>query len=121
MYVYKTTSRFTSTRKYKLIRLLSFIFTRRYSPSEKQASNLFTQFRKFSNFKPIKKKTKNKKKPQKTNGVTLILSIYCKGKISSNSKIRKMFLVSYDFAFVIAYIISMMRTGFLMANTFVHK
>ena len=41
---YKTTSRCSFACKYKLINLIIFIFVRRYSPSEKQPINLFTQF-----------------------------------------------------------------------------
>ena len=40
VYVYKITSKFTSARKYKLIKLLTFIFTQRYSRSKKQPINL---------------------------------------------------------------------------------
>ena len=62
MYImYVTTSRFTSAYKYEVINLLIFIFARRYSPSEKQPTILFTQFWKFSDFKSIKKKNKKKR------------------------------------------------------------
>ena len=43
-YVYKKISRFTSARKYKLMKLLTFIFAQRYLSSEKQPINLFTKF-----------------------------------------------------------------------------
>ena len=42
MYAYKKTSRFASARKYKLIKLLTFIFVRKYS--KKRPVNFFTQF-----------------------------------------------------------------------------
>ena len=37
MYIYKTTSKFTSARKYKLVKLLTFIFAQRYSPSNSES------------------------------------------------------------------------------------
>ena len=112
IYIYKTASRFTSARKYKLIKLLKFIFARRYSPSEKQPINLFTQFWKISDFKPIIKKI----------DVTLILSIIAKEKSDRIAKSEKLFWFHTTLiAFVIVYIISMMNTGFLKANTCVHK
>ena len=40
---------------------------------------------------------------------------------SLHFKIRKYILVSYGVFFIIAYIFSMMRTGFLVANTCVYK
>ena len=43
MYVYRTTSSFTSVCKYKPMKLLTFIFAQRYLSSEKQPFNLFTQ------------------------------------------------------------------------------
>ena len=88
MYVYKTTSKFTSARKYTLIKLLTFIFAQRYSPSKKQPINL-TQFWKLSNFKPIKRKKIN---------VTLILSIIAKEKTDQIEKSeKKKYLASYNF------------------------
>ena len=72
----KTTSKFTSACKYKLIKLLTFTFDQRYSPSETQPINLFTEFWKSSSFKPIKKKV----------GVTLILSIIAKEKSDQIAK-----------------------------------
>ena len=54
IYVYKTTSRFASACKYKLIQLLTFIFAQRYLPRKKQPINLLTQSSKFSNFSPVK-------------------------------------------------------------------
>ena len=44
MHVCKTTSRFTFAHKYKLIKLLIFVFAQRDFPSEKKPINLFTQF-----------------------------------------------------------------------------
>ena len=82
-----TTSRFTSARKHKPINLLTFIFARRYSPSEKQPIDLFTQFWKFSDFKSVKIK----------DWCSTDFIYYCNGKIWSNSKIRKTFLVSCNF------------------------
>ena len=41
-------ARFTSAHKYKLIKLLTFTFAWRYSPSKKHPVNLFTWFWKFS-------------------------------------------------------------------------
>ena len=112
MYVYKTTSRFTFVLKYKLIILLTFIFARRHSPSKKQPINLFTQFWKFTDFKPIKKKI----------DVTLILSIIAKEKSERIAKSEKLFwFLTILIAFVIAYIFSIMRAGFSMANTCVRK
>ena len=49
-------------------------------------------------------------------------SYYYKGKISLNSKIRETFWFRTTLiAFILAYIVSIMWTGFLMANTCVHK
>ena len=54
--------------------------------------------------------------------VTLILSIIAKEKFDRIAKSEKLFwFFTTLIAFVIAYIISKMRTGFLMANTCVHK
>ena len=77
----------TSARKYRLIKLLIFVFVGRYLPSEIQTIKLFTQFGKFNDFKPVKEKIY----------VTMILSIIGTEKIWSNGKIRKTVLVSYDF------------------------
>ena len=43
MYIYKTTSRFTSACKYKLTKLITFIFPQRYSPSKKNSLLTFSQ------------------------------------------------------------------------------
>ena len=92
--------------------MLTFTFVRRYSPSKKQPINLFTQFRKFSESNPLKNEI----------DVTLILSIIAKEKSDQIAKSEKLFwflkaLIASD----VAYITSMMRTGFLMANMCVHK
>ena len=110
MYVYKTTSRFTSECKHKLIKLLAFRSAQRYSPNEKQPISLFAQFWKFSKFKPMKEKTD-------------VTPIIAKEKSDRIAKSEKTFLISFDFlnSFFIAYIISMMRIDFLMANTCVHN
>ena len=54
--------------------------------------------------------------------ITLILSINAKEKSDRIAKSEKRFwFFTALIAVVIAYIVSMMRTGFLMANTCVHK
>ena len=94
------------------MKLLTFKFGWRYSPSEKQPVNLFTQFWKFIDFEPITKKI----------DVTLILSIIAKEKFDRIAKSEQLFWFLMTLtALVIAYVISMMQTGFLMANTCVHK
>ena len=87
---YKTTSRFTSVRIYKLITCLYLYLPEDipYSPSEKQPINLFTQFWQFSDFKSIKKRKID---------VTLILSITTKEKSDQILKSEKLFLFFYDF------------------------
>ena len=112
MYVYKTTLRFTSACKCKLIKLPTFNFAWRNLPSEKQSIKFFTQYWKFINFKPLKKKIE----------VTLILSIIAKEKSDLIAKSEKLlWFLTTLIAFVIAYIVSMMWTGFLIANMYVHK
>ena len=64
---YNSTSWFTSAGKYKLIKLLTFIFAQRYLP---KPANLFTQFWKFCDFKLTKKEI----------DAMLILSIIAKEK-----------------------------------------
>ena len=109
MYVYQRTSRFTSARIYNLIKLPILIFAWTYLSSEKQSINLFTQFIKLSDFKPIKIKKWT---------LTLILSIIAKEKSDWIAKSEKLFwFLKTWIAFVIGYIISMMRTGFPLANT----
>ena len=77
IYVYKNNFKiYFCMQIYKLIKLLTFTFDQRYSPSETQPINLFTEFWKFSNFKPIKKKV----------GVTLILPIIAKEKSDQIAK-----------------------------------
>ena len=58
----------------------------------------------------------------KKTDVILILSIMVKEKFDEIANIEKLFwFLTTWIAFVIAYFVSMMRTGFLMANTCVHK
>ena len=103
--MYITTSRCTSACKYKVINLLIFIFVRRYLPSEKQPINLSTQFWKFSDFKSNKQTKKI--------DITLILFIIAKAKSDQIEKSEKVFwFFTTLIAFLIAYIISKMRTGF---------
>ena len=103
MYVYKTTSRFTSACKHKLIKLLTFIFAWRYSCSKKQPFNLFTEFKKFSDCKPVKKKI----------DLTLISSIIATEQSDWIAKSEKLFrFLTTLIDFVLAYIISMMQTTF---------
>ena len=101
---YKTTSRFTSVRIYKLITCLYLYLPEDipYSPSEKQPINLFTQFWQFSDFKSIKKRKID---------VTLSLSITTKEKSDQILKSEKLFcFFTTLIAFLIAYIISIVRT-----------
>ena len=64
--------------------------------------------------------TKNQLK--KKIGVTLILSILAKEESDGIAKSEMLFwFLTTLIAFVITCIISIMRTGFLMANTCVHK
>ena len=77
-----------------IIKLLTFIFARRYSPSEKKPINSFTQLWNFSDFKP-----KNKI------DITLILSIIAKEKSDRTAKSENLFwFLTTLTAFVIAYI-----------------
>ena len=84
MYVYKTTSRFTSACKYNLIKLLTFIFARRYLSSQKQPPLTLSY-----NSESLETLNQSKK-----NDVTLIFSIIAKensDQIRKNRKIRKNF------------------------------
>ena len=66
-------------------------------------------------------RSKKKKKKEKID-LTLILSIIAKEKSDEIPKSEKHFwFFTTLIVFVIAYVISMMRTGFLMANTCVHN
>ena len=105
MYIYKTTSKFTSARKYKLIKLLTFIFAQRYSPSNSESLATLNRSKK------IRKKI----------NVTLILSTFAKEKSDRMARSEKLFwLLTTLIAFVIACIISVIE-GSMMANTCVHK
>ena len=82
----KQLPRCTSVRKYKLMKLLTFILTQKYAPCEKQPTHFFTELWKFHNFKQIKEKDWHY-----TNFI-----YYWKWKIWLNIKSRKTF-VCYDF------------------------
>ena len=61
------------------------------------------------------------RRPKKID-VTLILSIIAKEKFDPIANLEKLFwFLTKLIAFVIAHIVSMMRAGFSMANTWVHK
>ena len=67
-------------------------------------------------------RSKKKKKRKEKIDLTLILSIIAKEKSDQIPKSEKHFwFFTTLIVFVIAYVISMMRTGFLMANTCVHN
>ena len=66
--------------------------------------------------------TLNRSKKTEKIDLTLILSIIAKEKSDQIPKSEKHFwFFTTLIVFVIAYVISMMRTGFLMANTCVHN
>ena len=108
---------FTKQLQGLLLHTSAYNFARRYLPIKKLPINIFTQFWKFSKFNPVKKK----KKDWCCSGFIY----YCKGKIWSNRKIVKLeiffwFLMSL-IPLAVAYIISVMWTGFLMANMCPHN
>ena len=99
---YQTTSRFTSASKYKLINLLVFIFARTHSPSENSPLTFSHNSESLATLNQSRKKI----------NIPLILSIITKEKFDRVGKSEKLlWCFTTLIAFVIAYIILIMRLG----------